>query len=83
MAIPALCEKLPEWHFLTHTCNSKKFWAKLCTSFEVLWKCHQVTLFKKCLSPSAKIADKSGKIGFFSKMHHSNWQILFVLGAYE
>jgi hypothetical protein len=28
MAIPALSEKLPKWHFLTHAYNSKKFWAQ-------------------------------------------------------
>ena len=32
------------------------------TSFQVLWKCHQVILSKKCLRlhPSAKTEDKSG-----------------------
>ena len=32
------------------------------SSFEVLWRCHQVTLSKKCLRlrPSAKTEDKKG-----------------------
>jgi hypothetical protein len=29
MAIPALSEKLPKWHFLAHVYNSNIFWAKL------------------------------------------------------
>ena len=39
----------------------KNFWGQI-TSFEVFWKCHKVTLSKKCLRlrPSAKTADKSG-----------------------
>jgi hypothetical protein len=36
MAISALSEKLPKWHFLTHACNLKNFGAKL-----LLLKCFE------------------------------------------
>jgi hypothetical protein len=53
MAISALSEKMPKWHFLIHAWNLN-FLGKM-TSTKVLWKCHYLTSSKKCprLRPSA------------------------------
>jgi hypothetical protein len=61
MAIPALSEKLPNWHFFTHAFNSKIVWAKLhlLKCFESATKC----LYPKHVSGSVQVlktADKSG-----------------------
>jgi hypothetical protein len=61
MAIPALSEKLPKWHFLTHACNSKKNWVKL-----LLLKCFKTTtnrLNPKHVSGSVHVLLKVDTVG--------------------
>ena len=55
------------------------------TSFEVLWKCHFLTLSKKCLrlrpAPSKCLSERISWI--ISRIHYKISKILFVLGSYE
>ena len=78
----AMCLKfeLPKWHFLTYACNSKTFGAK-----SLLLKCFKRAakwLYAKIVSGSVQML-KQWINWMFSKMHHSIWKILSVLGTNE
>ena len=77
---------LPKWHFLTNAWNLKFeiFWGQM-TSFEVLLKCHSLTLSKKCLrlrpAPSKCLSERINWIIW--RIPHRISKILFVYSSYE
>merc|ERR1719278_1567618 len=84
MAIPALSKKLPKWHFLICTWNLNFFGGQM-TSFEVLIKCHSLTLSKKChrFRPALSKCLFERINWIISTIPHRISKILFVYGFYE
>ena len=80
MAIPALSEKLPKWHFLTPAWNSKKFWAKCL----LLMHCESAIYPKVSQAPSKCFFKWINWIDWIkSRIPRWIWKILLVLSFYE